>query len=285
MQEKRLARVTVQLVRLQGRWIVITGGSSGIGFELAKQLCRRGNRITIVADDGERLALAAAELTAFDRRPVEALRCDLGSPSDIDMLVRTLLASGTGPDVLINNAGFGTYVPFERAGMAEIERLLAVNLVGHVRLTKGLIGSMIERRTGAVSFMTSIAGRMPITPNATYCAAKHGMLGLAEALRFELKRFGVEITAICPGRVATPFFDHATFRERTHGPENTSAMSAGRVAKATIGAIECGRFLTNIPAGIGVAAWLYAAVPFITRPLFSRLMGVRIERLYADLEP
>lgn len=271
-------------VRLRKRWIVITGGSSGIGFELAKHLIRRGNRVTIVADGEVQLAAAEVALQALGVGAVDAIRCDIGDRLDVDSLVRNLLAAGGAPDVLINNAGFATYRTFEAATVDEIEQLIAVNLLGHIRLTKGLLAAMIERRSGAISFMTSIAGRIPITPNATYCAAKHGMIGLADALRFEVRRFGIEVTAICPGRVDTPFFDHPTFRERRVGPENSSSIAVERTARATIAAIERSRFLTFIPFTLGIAAWLYEALPALTHPIYSKLMGVRIERLYADLD-
>ena len=212
---------------------------------------------------------------------VASERCDLSSGDQLDALAERLLAAGK-VDVLVNNAGYGTYRTFEAASDEEIDRLLAVNLTGHVRLTKRLLGPMVARRSGAICFVASAAGRIPITPNATYCAAKHGMFGLAEALRYELRRFGIEVTAVCPGRVDTPFFDHPTFRERKLGPENRSALSVERVAAATLRAIERARPVTFVPASLGFATWLYEAFGPVTRPLYSMLMKSRIERMYAD---
>lgn len=274
-------QVMRRIMQLRNKWIVITGGSSGIGAALANALAGRGNRVTIVANDEARLERALLGLRA-QNPSADAKRCDLASTAEIDELIRTLLADGHAPDVLVNNAGFGTYRPFEAATIEEIERLLNVNLNGHVRLTKGLCDAMVARRSGAICFMASLAGRLPITPNAAYCAAKHGMLGLAQALRFELRRFGVEVTAVCPGRVDTAFFDDETFVHRTLGPENKSAIPVERVADATLDAIERDRAMTYLPNSLGVAAWLYDALPVLTRPLFSRFMTARIERLYAD---
>jgi short-subunit dehydrogenase len=263
--------------------VVITGGSSGIGAEVAQLLLRRGNRVTIVGDDRTRLDAAVSRLGTVSTQRIDGICCDIGQSADVAALAAALLGDGAAPDVLINNAGFGTYRPFEQADIAEIDRLIAVNLVGHIRLTKHLVGAMVQRRSGAISFITSIAGRVPITPNATYCAAKHGMMGFAEAIRYELRRFGIEVTAICPGRVETPFFDHPTFRERTRGPENRSSIPVDRVATAITKAIERGKFVTYVPSSLGIAAWLYEALPLVTRPVYSRLMGARIERLYADI--
>jgi short-subunit dehydrogenase len=268
-------------VNLRGKWIVITGGSSGIGAELGAQIAPLANRVTLVADNEERLA-AAGDAIRGRGATVDTIRCDIGSKSDVQTLAATLLAGGRAPDVLVNNAGFGTYTPFEASSADEIDRLLEVNLGGHVRLTHGLVRAMVERRSGAICFVVSAAGRIPITPNATYCAAKHGMFGFAEALRYELRRFAVEVTAVCPGRVDTPFFEHPTFLERKLGPENRSALSVERVAAATIRAIERARPVTFVPASLGVMTWAYEAFPVLTRPLYSLLMKSRIERIYAD---
>lgn len=266
---------------LQNKWIVITGGSSGIGAAVARQAGARDNRITIVADNAEHLEHSAETLREAGVK-VDAIRCDIGNADDVDILASQLLASGKAPDVLINNAGFGTYRPFEAAGIDEIERLLDVNFRGHVRLTKYICEPMVARKSGAICFMASIAGLIPITPNATYCAAKHGMIGLAEALRVELERFNVQVTAVCPGRVDTKFFDHETFQRRTTGPENSSSIPVDRVADATIRAIESNRRITYVPRSLGLGAWLFDALPFVSRPLFARLMKTRMERLYAD---
>jgi short-subunit dehydrogenase len=267
-------------LQLRQKRIVITGGSSGIGAEVARQAARLGNQIVLVAHDRERVAAKAAELCALGATVV-AETCDLADADELDALASRLVAPGP-VDVLVNNAGYGVYRTFEADSFEEIDRLLAVNLTAHVRLTKRLLGPMVERRSGAICFVASAAGRIPITPNATYAAAKHGMFGLAETLRYELRRFGVEVTAVCPGRVDTPFFDHPTFRERTLGPENRSSLSVERAGAATLRAIERARPVTYVPASLGIATWLYDAIPALSRPLYSRLMKSRIERLYAD---
>ena len=269
-------------MQLKGKRVVVTGGSSGIGAELAAQLAARGNAVVLVANDAERLRRTSETIQAKAAAPVTAFACDIGRSQQIDDVTARILADGP-VDVLVNNAGYGLYRAFEAEDVDEIERLLAVNLVGHVRFTKRLLEPMVERRSGAISFVASIAGRIPITPNAVYCAAKHGMFGLAEALRYELRRFGIEVTAVCPGRVDTPFFDHPTFRERTRGPENSGSIGVERVGRAIIGAIERARPVTYVPGTLGLATWLYESLPPITRPLFSRVMGARIERLYADV--
>lgn len=267
-------------MQLQGKWIVITGGSSGIGKGLAAHLAS-SNRVTIVAENREHLEASARDIGASGGS-IETACCDIGDMTEVDALAERLLHDGSCPDVLVNNAGFGTYRAFEASSMEEIDRLLDVNLRGHIRLTKRLCDAMVYRRSGAICFVASIAGRLPITPNASYCAAKHGMIGIAEALRLELRMFGIEVTTVCPGRVDTPFFDHETFRMRTTGPENRSALTVEKVALAAVEAIEKNRRMTIIPVALGIGAWLFEALPLVSRPLYGLLMKSRMERLYAD---
>jgi len=267
-------------LQLQGKWIVITGGSSGIGKGLAARLAST-NRVTIVAEDGQRLERAAEEIRATGAS-ITTERCDIGVAADVDALAERLLSDGSVPDVLVHSAGFGTYRAFEASPMDEIERLLDVNLIGHIRLTKRLLDAMVRKRSGAICFIASIAGRLPITPNAAYGAAKHGMIGIAEALRLELRRFGIEVTTVCPGRVDTAFFDHPTFRERTVGVENRSSLSVEKVADATVEAIEKNRRMTCIPLTLAIGTWFFDTFPGLTRPLYDILMKARMERLYAD---
>jgi short-subunit dehydrogenase len=267
---------------LRGKRIVITGGSSGIGKAVAEQLLKRENSVTIVGNDERNVDAALTELRRI-ATPVTGLVADIGDRAAVIGLAADVLRDGV-PDVLLNNAGFGVYRTFEASDADEIDRLLAVNLGGHVQLTKLLLAPMIVRRSGAIGFMASIAGRLPITPNATYCAAKHGIMGLAAALRHELRRFDISVTAICPGRVETPFFAHPTFVERTRGPETRTSVPVARVAAETIRALERGQAVSYIPRSLGLAAWLYETAPFVMNPLFDRILEKRIERLYADSE-
>ncbi len=265
---------------LRGKRIVITGGSSGIGKAIAAALLHRENEVAIVGHDEQNVESALADLKRH-AAAVSGFVADIGDREAVKRLAADVLREGA-PDVLINNAGFGVYRAFEASDPDEIDRLLAVNFTGHVGLTKLLLPPMIARRGGAIGFMASIAGRIPITPNATYCAAKHGMMGLAAALRHELRRFGISVTAICPGRVETPFFAHPTFVERTRGPETRNSVPIARVAAETIRALERRRPVCYIPRTLGLAAWLYEAAPFVMNPLFDRILEKRIERLYAD---
>lgn len=261
------------------RLALITGGSSGIGKQLAADFLRRGTRVVIVADNAERLSAAAAELERISPR-VYPIVCDVGDGRGILRMAGEVLERHGCPDTLVNNAGFATFRTFEASALEEIERLVDVNLVGAMRCTKAFLPEMIRRRRGHIVNMASIAGRIPMTPNGVYSAAKHAMVAWSENLRHELARFNILVSVICPGRVETPFFDHETFRSRVRGPETKRVVSVERVSRATLRAVERGQAIVYVPWTLGLAVWLTNVAPFVVKPLLGRIIATRVESLY-----
>jgi short-subunit dehydrogenase len=183
---------------------------------------------------------------------------------------------------LINNAGFAYYRTFEQEEIADVERLISVNFAGALRVTKALIGAMIARRRGQIVNITSIAGSLPLTPNAVYCAAKHGVMGWSQCLAFEIARFGIGVTTICPGRVQTNFFDHETFNRRPHRKETEMTVPMGLVVEATLDAIRRRQRVRYIPHYYGMLAWAYNALGPLVRSQWDRIMRSRIDDLYRN---
>jgi len=263
--------------------VLVTGGSSGIGKALSHRLLLHGADVTIVSDRADRLQLVLREFKAEDLN-ASGILCDLAERENIARLVDRLRRDNSIPDIIINNAGFAVYRTFEQSLPEEIERLMEVNLLAAMRLTRWLLPEFIQRRSGSVVNMASIAGTMAITPNATYCAAKHAMVAWSECLRYELARFNVRVNVICPGRVLTPFFDHETFRRRATRPETDYTLSLPVVVDGTLGAIMKNRFITYLPRTLGILSRLKAALPFIIDPFYERLMVSRIDSIYNNEE-
>lgn len=259
--------------------VLITGGSSGIGKQLAADLLASGSRVIIVGDRTDRLAEAIEELKAISPG-VFPVACDIGDHQSITHMQKQVLSKYGCPDILINNAGFATYRTFENTDMTEIERLISVNLLGAMRCTKAFLPEMIVRRSGIIVNMASIAGRLVLTPNGTYCAAKHGLVAWSETLRYELAHFNIQVNVICPGRVETPFFDHETFQRRAPRPETRFTITVEEISKATRRAITHNRFITYVPWSLGLLVWLTNALPFLVKPLFGRLLLSRIKSIY-----
>ena len=259
--------------------VLIVGGSSGIGKHLAQTYLSLGHEVVIVADKKEKLYKAEKELAKISPK-VKAFCCDIAQTKSVSKMAKAVLSSQGCPDILVNNAGFAVYRTFEQSSLGEIERLIQVNLLGALRCTHAFLPSMIKRRSGHIVNIASVAGMMPITPCAAYGAAKYGMVGMSEALRYELRDFNIKVQLVCPGRVDTPFFEHETFQKRPRRSETEKTVPIERVSKGIIRAIEKNNFYTVIPWSLGVAIWLRCFMPklfdlFLERLLLNRIREVR----------
>jgi short-subunit dehydrogenase len=261
--------------------VVIAGGTSGIGLALAEELIRRNARIVVLSDKADSVASALAQL-ARDGRDVHGYVCDIGIAQNVTETCARIVATHGTPNILINSAGFAIYRTFEQEEPAEIERLMSVNFAGPIRVTKALLGGMIQRRSGHIVNVASIAGALPLTPCAVYGAAKHGMMGWSACLVPELARFGIWVTVVCPGRVKTSFFDHETFQARPHRKETEMTVPMETVVAASLDAIVRRQRVRYVPAKYGLLAWAYHALGPLVRGPFNRLLRSRVADLYRN---
>jgi short-subunit dehydrogenase len=224
---------------------LVTGASSGIGEQFARQLAERGHRVALVARREERLNQLAAEL-GEDRCVV--VTADLSVEAERDRLTAELDEAGARVDILVNNAGFGLYKPFVETGREQELRQLRLLVEAVVDLMARYLPGMVQRRQGAVINMSSTAGLQPLPYNAGYSAAKAHVLTLSEAVHAEVKDHGVTVTAVCPGPVPSGFQDASDagyFAERL--PKFTF-VTPQRVAEDALHAAERGR-ISVIPGG------------------------------------
>ena len=267
----------------QDKFFLVTGGSSGIGLALCTELLTRGAKVFIVGLHAEGVEMALSRLGG--RGPsVDGMACDVGVPDSVERMAGTVLREHGVPDVVVNNAGFATYRTFEQSDFNEIERLVSVNFGGAIRVTKAFVAGMIQRRSGQIVNVASVAGALKLTPNGLYCAAKHGMLAWSQCLDLELRRYGVSVGVVCPGRVETAFFDHETFRTRRHRKETQLSVPMPQVVDAMIDAIVRRRPLRFVPRYFGALAWLAGALGPLVQNGLDRLMLARIEDLYRESE-
>jgi uncharacterized protein len=224
---------------------LVTGASSGIGEQFARQLSERGYRVALVARRQERLSQLAEELGGSERALVIA--ADLTKEADRDRLAGELELQGD-VEVLVNNAGYGVYQPFAEAGRERELSQLRLLSEAVVDLMARYLPGMIKRGRGAIINMSSTAGLQALPYNAGYAAAKAHVLTLSEAVHAEVKDQGVTVTAVCPGPVPSGFqeaSDAGYFAERL--PKFTF-VSPERVARDGLRAAERGR-ISVIPGG------------------------------------
>lgn len=189
-----------------GEWVVVTGASSGLGADFARQLAARGYDVVLVARRVERLEALAAEIRAATGRRAEVVGLDLTEPGAPERLFETTTADGRVISVLVNNAGFGQFGQFLNRDPEEEARLLALNVTVPVRLTRLFGRAMARRRRGHILQVGSLAGFQPTPWYAVYGASKAFLQCFGEALHVEMARKGVVVTVLSPGLTATEFF-------------------------------------------------------------------------------
>lgn len=193
---------------------VVTGASSGIGYELAKVFADNGFDVVAVAED-ERVSDAASQLALrCGGVRIEGVRADLTTYDGVESLVGALRAKGQPVDVLAVNAGVGVGGDFARGTSLEDNlEIVDLNVRSAVHLTHRLLGGMVEREEGKVLFTSSIAATAPGPFHSVYAASKAFLASFAQSLREELRDTGVTVTSLMPGPTDTEFFDRAGMQD------------------------------------------------------------------------
>lgn len=198
---------------------LITGASSGIGEELARQLAPQAAQLILVARRMERLEALKAELLATNPAlELHLYQLDLTRRGKIDEFVDWLQENGIAVNFLINNAGLGDHGPFAESDWRKVQQILDVNIGALTQLTHRLLPSLQEHEHAAILNVSSVAGFLPIPDMAVYAATKAYVTSFSEALRAELRGSGISVTTLCPGPVSTEFGQVARREDGTHIP-------------------------------------------------------------------
>ena len=246
---------------LDGGTVLITGASSGIGLELARELAPRARALVLVARRAERLEELKAELsTKYPGLRVRTEPCDLSDPDAVDALAGRLLEGFGAVDVLVNNAGAGLEGPYEESDWERVHRLIQLNVVALALLTRRLTPSMVARGRGAVLNINSGAGVAIMPGMAAYVGTKHFVTGFTETLRAELAATGVVVSQALPGPVETGFDEAANI-----GPpgalDRFFRISAERCAQEVLRGFERGRAMIFPGSAYRVVMALQEALP------------------------
>jgi NADP-dependent 3-hydroxy acid dehydrogenase YdfG len=189
---------------LEGKVAIITGASRGIGFAVANRLGALGAKLSLCARDQKKLQSAADEL-----RPgaagVFAAAVDVTHGDQIAAFVQNTEKTLGPVEILVNNAGVGYFGPTHEATEANWDTVLDTNLKSVFLASKAVAPGMIQRRRGHIINIASLAGKNAFAGGGIYCASKWGLLGLTECMAEDLRAYGIRVSAICPGSVATDF--------------------------------------------------------------------------------
>jgi 2-hydroxycyclohexanecarboxyl-CoA dehydrogenase len=200
-------------MEMQGRTIIVTGGASGIGKATALLLAGEGARVFIgdVDEAGGRASVAEG---AVGRLDIEYLPLDLTDTVSIEVFAAAVHQRVERVDGLVNGAGWDEIQPFLDNPPEMWDRLIAINLMGAVRLTRGVLPPMVAAREGKIVNISSDAGRVGSTGETVYAAAKGGLIAFTKSLARELARYQVNVNCVCPGPTDTPLFQRQPERMR-----------------------------------------------------------------------
>jgi len=253
-------------MRLEGRIALVTGASSGIGLAVSRLLAERGATLALAGRD--ELALAAVA----ERTGGQPLAADLASPGGAERVAGLVLERWGRVDLLVSNAGAGWAGDLAAMPLEAAERLVTLNLLAPVRLTRLLLPGMLERGSGHLVYVTSIAGATGVAREAVYAATKAGLATFADSVREEVAGRGLTVSVVVPGVVDTPFFDR---RGSAYDRSWPAPIPAERVARALLRAVASDRAEVFAPAWIRLPARLKGAAPGLYRRLALRFGQAR----------
>jgi short-subunit dehydrogenase len=230
------------VANLSATTALVTGASSGIGAALARELAARGVAVTLVARSRGPLERLAEEIRAAGGR-ARVETADLSVVAEVEDLAARVLAAGGPPDLLVNNAGAGRWLAVDETPAGEVAQMTALPYLAAFELTRALAPAMIERGSGRVVCVTSVAAYLHVPGANGYAVARWAMRAFAGQLREDLRGTGVGVTLVAPAEVDSPYFDHNPgARERIPRASGLlgGAATPGDTARDIVRAVERG---------------------------------------------
>lgn len=252
---------------------LVTGASGGIGLELARIHAEKGGNLVLVARSQDKLNALAAELRNRYGVQVTVLAEDLSAHGAAQRIFAATEAAGIQVDVLMNNAGFGGHGRFFERRLADEQNMIQVNIAALTELTHFYLQGMVARRKGRVLNVSSTASFMPGPLQAVYYASKAYVTSFSQAIAEEVAEYGITVTALCPGAVATGFVAAGGLEDVAAW---NNAKSARSVAEYGYAAMQRGELVAFNEAKLGFTAnWI---VPFMPRKTMLKLSRKAMEK-------
>jgi len=256
----------------KGKTVWITGGSSGIGAELAKQFAREEARVIISSHEPEELEAVRKELESIST-DVHSVVFNLGHPDEVQAAAEKVLQEFGKVDVLMNNGGISTRAEAIETPLEIDRRVMEIDYFSGVILTKALLPKMIENGYGHIGVTSTISGKFGWPLRSAYAAAKHALFGFYESVWAENYKKGIRITIFSPGRVRTNISYHALLKDgKEHGvmdPALANGITPEKCARKMIRAMKRNRKEVLIGRVELLMLWIY----MFCKPLFYRLIN------------
>ena len=259
--------------------VLITGASSGIGRESAIEFAKLGANIILISRTKEKLEQVAHELKKFNVTTLTC-QCDVSDKQQVKEMSKTVLEKFDSVDILVNNAGFAIYGSVSDLSIDEIESQMETNYFGMVYCIKNFLPSMLDKKSGHIVNVASVAASFGLPGIASYCASKFAMLGFSEGLKHELKNSGVGITVVSPIMVRTNFFEHPSFENIPKF--SPTSLSSKTVAKAILKAANSPRLEIIVPSVVRGAVWMKNTFPYFINPILGKSFKKQLDSTKKD---
>lgn len=262
---------------LQGKTILITGASRGLGLVMARQLVAAGARLAICARDEAELERAKTELVQQGGE-ILTLICDVTHQAQVEQMVQQVKEQFGAIDILINNAGTDIVGPLENLTMQDYDDLMQLHFWAPLYATEAVLPGMRDRRAGRIVNISSVGGKVASPHMVAYCASKFALTGLSAGLHIELAQAGIAVTTVCPGLIYTGVNDHALFKGQRRKEytwfsisESLPIISASpeKVARTAIAGMRRGAAEVVVPLPILLMARFYGLFPGLMTSLLT----------------
>lgn len=289
---------------LQNKVVLITGGSRGLGLNMARQLVAEGAKVVICARSEQELEGAVLDLSG-PGRTVLAIQCDITDVWQVDSMMEEIRERLGTVDVLINNAGIIQVGPFENMTIDDFEDAMKVHFWGPLYTTLAVLEDMKTKRDGHIVNISSIGGKVTVPHLLPYTASKFALTGFSQGLRIELKKYNIKVTTVTPGLMRTGSAHNITVKGQ-HKKEYAGfsimsslpliTVSAGFAAKRIIQAIKLGEGSVTISFPAKLMAAIYQRFPDFTSNIFALIdhllpgatdfkKGKKAEESYSSMSP
>jgi short-subunit dehydrogenase len=259
---------------MQGKVVVVTGASMGIGEEVARAFLREGASVVLASREQGRVEEARRRIAGSEHDSL-AVACDVRERAQIENLIKQAMQRFGRIDVWVNNAGYGLVGSIEKMSMEECRRIFDTNLFGAVECMQAVVPVMKRQRSGAIINISSVAGHIAVPYMAAYGATKHALNCFSKAARLELREAGIDVITICPGYVNTNFNRNAVrgADDRQISGDVKRGITPERVAEAVLQAYRERSREVIVPRSNAAVVLFYALAPFVIEWGMMKFMG------------
>lgn len=260
---------------LKGKTVVITGGSSGIGARVGFYAATRGAVPVLLARSVDKLEEVRDMIRDYTDVTPLIHRLDVSDPEAVETVFDEVSQEVDQIDVLVNNAGFAVFDFFREADIKDLKNMLDVNVFGLMACTRKVLPQMVDRNSGHIINVASLAGKVSTPKSTAYAATKHAVLGFTNGLRVELADTNIHVTSVNPGPVNTNFFNIADQSGEYVKNVSQFMIEPDDVARKVVHAIEKPRREINVPFVMDAGSRMVQMFPGITEKIIGRFLNIK----------